>query len=187
MYDTAVLTSHSLDFSDDSVSTTTGRPSAWTIRYSPPEVLDFEPRNRASDIFSLGCVLVEMISGLYGHSLSKVKDHWKKTGNAQSSFARNPDATSAWLASLPEHPNAGRLKPLVDFLPSMLHARRLDRPSAKQVVDRLRNMSLLLPEHPQYANTCCGPPPFLSTPSVSRTMETPGYLKRAIPNLCSSP
>ena len=61
-HDTLVLSIHSLDFSDDSVSTTTGRPSAWTIRYSAPEVLDSEPRNRASDIFSLGCVLVEMVS-----------------------------------------------------------------------------------------------------------------------------
>ncbi|KAF2027428.1 kinase-like protein, partial [Setomelanomma holmii] len=53
----------SLDFSDDSISTTTELPSAWTIRYSAPEVLNFEPRNRATDNFSLGCVLNEMISG----------------------------------------------------------------------------------------------------------------------------
>ncbi|KAH7083945.1 kinase-like domain-containing protein, partial [Paraphoma chrysanthemicola] len=79
----------SLDFSDDCVSTTTGRPSAWTIRYSAPEVLNFAPRNRATDIFSLGCVLVEMISGLHGQSLATVKAFWKHTGNGQSSFAHN--------------------------------------------------------------------------------------------------
>lgn len=81
------------DFSNDSASTTTGRLSAWTERYSALEVLEFEPRNRASDIFSLGCVLVEMVSGLYGHSLSEVKDHWRRTSNGHSSFARNPKAT----------------------------------------------------------------------------------------------
>lgn len=90
----------SLDFSDDSVSTTTGRPAAWTIRYSAPEVLNFEPRNRATDIFSLGCVLLEMISGLNGHSLSSVKDFWNHTGNGQSSFARNSEAAVAWLDGL---------------------------------------------------------------------------------------
>jgi serine/threonine protein kinase len=82
----------SLDFSDDSMSTTTGRPSAWTIRYSTPEVLDFEPRNRSTDIFSLGCVLLEMVSGIYGTSLSQLKSHWIRTGNGQSSVARNPGA-----------------------------------------------------------------------------------------------
>jgi serine/threonine protein kinase len=152
------LNVHSLDFSDDSVSTTTGRPSAWTIRYSAPEVLESEPRNRASDIFSLGCVLIEMVSGLHGHSLSKVKDHWKGTSNGQSSFARNPEATSSWLKLLPDHPASGRLKPIVDFLPELLVTTRLDRPSAEKVVDRLRNLSLLLPEAPHLVNTCCGPP-----------------------------
>jgi serine/threonine protein kinase len=140
---TTALTVHSLDFSDDSVSTTTGRPSAWTIRYSAPEVLNSEPRNRASDIFSLGCVLIEMVSGLYGHGLSEVKDYWKRTSNGQCSFARNPEATSLWLASLSDHPASGRLKAVVDFLPTLLVTKRLDRPSAQTVVDRLRDLSLL--------------------------------------------
>ena len=158
-HDTIVLTIHSLDFSDDSVSTTTGRPSAWTIRYSAPEVLDSEPRNRASDIFSLGCVLVEMISGLYGRSLSEVKDFWKKTSNRQSSFARNPEATSSWLALLSDHPDSGRLNPVVDYLPELLATRRLDRPSAQTVVDRLCKLCLLFPDLPHLVNPCCGPPP----------------------------
>jgi serine/threonine protein kinase len=153
-----VLTVHSLDFSDDSVSTTTGRPSAWTIRYSAPEVLDCEPRNRASDIFSLGCVLIEMVLGLYGYSLSEVKDHWKKFGNGQSSFARNTEATSSCLASLPNHPISGRLKPIVDYLPALLVTRRLDRPSAQAVVDRLGKLSQLHPDPSHHVNTCCGSP-----------------------------
>jgi serine/threonine protein kinase len=156
-----VLIVHSLDFSDDSVSTTTGRPSAWTIRYSAPEVLDCEPRNRASDIFSLGCILIEMVSGLYGYSLSEVKDHWKKTGNGQSSFARNTEATSSWLASLSDHPISGRIKPIVDYLPALLITKRLDRPSAQAVVDRLGKLSQLHPDPPHHVNTCCGSPPGL--------------------------
>lgn len=154
-----MLTVYSLDFSDDSISTTTGRPSAWTIRYSAPEVLDSKPRNRASDIFSLGCVLIEMVSGLYGHRLSIAKEHWKRTSNGQSSFARNPEATSSWLALLSDHPISGRLKPIVDFLPTLLATDRLDRPSAQAVVDRLRNLSLLLPDPSHLVNICCGPPP----------------------------
>jgi serine/threonine protein kinase len=156
-----VLIVHSLDFSDDSVSTTTGRPSAWTIRYSAPEVLDCEPRNRASDIFSLGCVLIEMALGLYGYSLSEVKDHWKKTGNGQSSFACNTEATSSWLASLSDHLISGRLIPIVDYLPALLVTRRLDRPSAQAVVDRLGKLSQLHPDPPHHVNTCCGSPPGL--------------------------
>src|SRR4051794_39981820 len=117
---------HSLDFSDGSASTTDGRPSAFTLRYAPPEVLDSEPRNRASDVFSLGCVLVEMISGLYGYSLSEVRDHWKKAGNGLISFARNPEATTTWLATLSSTisprgiPNVRRIQCIVGFIPSTL-------------------------------------------------------------------
>lgn len=156
-----MLTIHSLDFSDDSVSTTTGRPSAWTIRYSAPEVLDSEPRNRASDIFSLGCVLIEMVSGLHGHNLSEVKDHWKRIGNGQSSFARNPEATSSWLALLSNHFVNDRLKAVIEFLPSLLVTKRLDRPSARAVIRRLTNLSIVMPELPHLVNTCCGPSPML--------------------------
>ncbi|KAI4617644.1 uncharacterized protein J4E87_008280 [Alternaria ethzedia] len=147
-----------LDFSDDSVSTTTGRPSAWTIRYSAPEVLDSEPRNRASDIFSLGCVLIEMVSGLYGHSLSEVKEYWKKSSNGQSSFARNPQATSSWIDLLSDRPEVGRLDQIVNFLPELLVTKRLDRPSAQSVVHILEDLSLHFHEPPRLFNTCCGPP-----------------------------
>ncbi|KAF1921387.1 kinase-like domain-containing protein, partial [Ampelomyces quisqualis] len=78
-----------LELSDDSDFTTTGRPSAWTIRYSAPEVLDLEPRNRATHIWSLGCILLEMVSGLYGTSLSDLEEGFQRSGDGQTSFARN--------------------------------------------------------------------------------------------------
>ena len=100
-----------------------------------------------------------MVSGLYGHSLSEVKDYWKRTSNGQSSFARNPEATSSWLALMSDHPDSGRLKPIVDFLPELLVTKRLDRPLAQTVVDRLSKLCLLFPDPPHLVNTCCGPPP----------------------------
>jgi len=185
-----VLTVDSLDFSDDSISTTTGRPSAWTIRYSAPEALDSEPRNRASDVFSLGCVLVEMVSGLYGHSLSEVKAYWKKTGNGQSSFARNPEATFSWLALLSDHPDSRRLKPIVDYVPELLLVRRLDRPSAQTVVDKLHRLTFAFTDPAHLVNTCCGPQfeayvdslcdPSILFPDPPQIMSTPRVNRRSL-------
>ncbi|KAF1846913.1 kinase-like protein [Cucurbitaria berberidis CBS 394.84] len=156
----------SLDFSDDSISTTTGRPSAWTVRYSPPEVLAFEPRNRASDIFSLGCVLYEMLSGIHGHSLSEVKEHWRQTGTGQSSFARNPEAAASWLEPLPLKPLLqlfhSKLMFLREYIPSMLDPNRLRRPSAQQVVDRLSDCSVFLREPREKQLICCVGQPLIS-------------------------
>jgi hypothetical protein len=45
-------------------TTTTGFPGAHTKRYCAPEVANYEPRNRKSDVFSLGCVFVEILAVL---------------------------------------------------------------------------------------------------------------------------
>jgi serine/threonine protein kinase len=152
----------SLDFSDDSMSTTTGRPSAWTIRYSAPEVLKFEPRNRATDIYSLGCVLLEMMSGFHGISLSDVKAHWKHTGNGQDSFARNPEAAEVWfrnhLNSTHNRQDSWRVRHLSYMVRLMLNEHKFCRPTAQQIVDRLLDLSLLLPESIPYRNTDCEKP-----------------------------
>ncbi|PVH98199.1 kinase-like protein, partial [Periconia macrospinosa] len=45
-------------------TTTTGRPNAFTRRYCAPEVASWAKRNRKSDIFSLGCVFIEVLTVL---------------------------------------------------------------------------------------------------------------------------
>jgi serine/threonine protein kinase len=166
----------SLDFSSDSISTTTGRPSAWTIRYSAPEVLEFEPRNRATDIYSLGCILLEMISGLYGISLRELKDHWKHTGSGQSSFARNPEAVKAWFREHLQHgSDMLRIKHLGYLLQLMLNQHRLYRPTAQQVVDRLIDISILVPDFSQYYTCPCKAP--AACFGLANTRETENILR----------
>ena len=46
--------------------TTEGRPDFLTRKYSAPEVLEHEKRNFAADVFSLGCVFVEVLLRLCG-------------------------------------------------------------------------------------------------------------------------
>jgi serine/threonine protein kinase len=54
----------SLDFSKQGQSTTIGNPQSYTKRYCAPEVADWGNRNSKSDIFSLGCVFLEIIAAL---------------------------------------------------------------------------------------------------------------------------
>jgi serine/threonine protein kinase len=60
---------YSFDHSAISSSTTDGRPEFLTPRYSAPEVLKQEERNSSSDIFSLGCVFIEILSVLTATAL----------------------------------------------------------------------------------------------------------------------
>jgi serine/threonine protein kinase len=49
-----------LDWTDRSRATTTGDPGPISINYAAPEVVDREQRSESSDIWSLGCVFLEM-------------------------------------------------------------------------------------------------------------------------------
>ncbi|KAF2680407.1 kinase-like protein [Lentithecium fluviatile CBS 122367] len=59
----------SYDFVDAGQSTTTGLVQGLTMRYCAPEVADHGRRNTKSDIFSLGCVFIEIHSVLYPDEL----------------------------------------------------------------------------------------------------------------------
>ncbi|KAF3004034.1 hypothetical protein E8E13_000815 [Curvularia kusanoi] len=57
-------------FSDDGNSTTDGIAYGHTRAYCAPEVIQNADRNRASDVFSLGCILAEMAAWGSGISMS---------------------------------------------------------------------------------------------------------------------
>jgi len=51
----------SLDHSASTSSVTTGRPDSVTRRYAAPELHDWSPRSSRTDIWSLGCVFLEIL------------------------------------------------------------------------------------------------------------------------------
>jgi serine/threonine protein kinase len=53
-----------LDASQKENTTTVGNPGAFTRRYCAPEVAIWENRNRKSDVFSLGCVFIDVLAVL---------------------------------------------------------------------------------------------------------------------------
>ncbi|KAF2681535.1 kinase-like protein [Lentithecium fluviatile CBS 122367] len=171
----------SLDFSDDCISTTTGRPSAWTARYAAPEVLNFEPRNRATDIYSLGCIIYEMISRLRGHRLSEVKSHWKQTGNQRLSFSLNAEARDSWVARLFSEINDHiKDQVLLLFTGHMLNANRYLRPTAKQIVNKLEDLDRLLPSDSQLLSPCCTEDYYLDEQNLPDLVRQQLYQRRRI-------
>ncbi|KAF2191646.1 kinase-like protein, partial [Zopfia rhizophila CBS 207.26] len=53
-----------LDASQSDITTTTGTAEAFTRRYCAPEIAKKHSRNRKSDVFSLGCVFIEILAVL---------------------------------------------------------------------------------------------------------------------------
>ncbi|KAH7139163.1 kinase-like domain-containing protein [Dendryphion nanum] len=147
----------SLDFSDDSVSTTTGRPSNWTARYAAPETLQHESRSRSADIWGLGCILFEMISRLLGFRLSEIKAFWKRTGDGHPSFALNDEARESWYNQLVNNGTIAdkKLLPLLSIIDLMLSINRSFRPSGEIIMTKFRDLDFFFPRESKLVRDCC--------------------------------
>ncbi|KAF2816763.1 kinase-like protein [Mytilinidion resinicola] len=87
---------------------TTGADSAssgftgYTPRYCAPEVTEYDSRSYPSDIWSLGCVFLEMLAVLKGQRLQWMKDFYAARGTGQPFVRTNTEATVQLLAALEE-------------------------------------------------------------------------------------
>lgn len=143
----ATTTDHicdSLDTSDTGITTTRGPPSHSTIRYSAPEVFRQTPRSRLTDVWSLGCVLCDIVARLLGFKLETMKSVLRETGNCIDSYAENRVALSRWFTKLaqdPELPSFDERVWLISFIMNvLLEPNRLLRPTAAQILERLQDL-----------------------------------------------
>jgi len=90
------------DFTDKTGSTTAGIVNGKTLKYCAPEVVDEEPRNTSSDIWSLGVVFLEMTGVLKGRTVAYIYDFLKEHGSGQAYVRTNPTGTDTLVAELKE-------------------------------------------------------------------------------------
>lgn len=86
---------------DDLVSSTSGPVDARTPMYCAPEVADSDPRGRPSDVFSLGCVFLEMATALLwrcGCSVAQL--HEQITTEHRRAYHAALDRVLRWIVML---------------------------------------------------------------------------------------
>ncbi|KAM5341588.1 hypothetical protein ACJ41O_014619 [Fusarium nematophilum] len=137
--------------------TTNGQPSG-TPRYCAPEVMDgavspsavvpfhintvrrtksAQDRNTASDIWSLGCVFLEMATTLFGYTHNDMLDFYSRHGSeAWRSICKNIPATRIWIDKL-RSSGAGLDSPILDWTEWMLKENPNDRPTAAQLRSKI--------------------------------------------------
>ncbi|KAF2759187.1 kinase-like protein [Pseudovirgaria hyperparasitica] len=85
------------DWNDLPTATTTGDPGKFTLRYCAPEVVNRQSRNEKSDVWSLACVYIEMISVIKGHSLQDLDRFLLNENSPSVDYWCQPEAAKAWL------------------------------------------------------------------------------------------
>ncbi|KAI1814436.1 kinase-like domain-containing protein [Poronia punctata] len=81
--------------------TTNGVPRDGTPRYWAPEVEDGADRNTASDVWSLGCVFLEMTTILFGYTHYDLLTFFSKNGTENyTRISLNEEAIRLWIKYL---------------------------------------------------------------------------------------
>ncbi|CAN9406212.1 unnamed protein product [Alternaria sp. RS040] len=113
-----------LDWSDRGSSITlTAAPT--TPRYCAPEVIAYTERNSSSDIWSFGCVFLEMWTVLRCHTLEDLRTHMTANGSGAKEYHSNLEANTSWIEMLRCSPG-----PPSDLIPSTWIENMLQRKPA---------------------------------------------------------
>jgi serine/threonine protein kinase len=126
------------------VSETEG-PTMFTRRYAAPEVVDGQKRGLPADIFSLGCVFLEMAAALFLHSdqrsnhkpLQTLKDKLALNEYGDTSYQANISSCRLFT-EMELHENKTVIYGLADIgliIMQMLDENPAKRPSASELID----------------------------------------------------
>lgn len=172
----------SLDWKDLAQSTTTA-DCGKTPLYAAPEVILHKKRNSSSDIWSLGCVFLEMATVIKGRRISDMRELF--TSQAENAiFYNNQRGISEWISSLVGSSKVGNAP--FSWVSKMLQHDKDYRPRASVIIDLIRDSptdSKQASCSSLYFGKCCQPDDEITvsafTPysTCSRRLETVGTLE----------
>ncbi|KAH0563176.1 hypothetical protein GP486_002252 [Trichoglossum hirsutum] len=135
------------DWSEQSRSTTTGRNGAYTPGYAAPEVVDEEPRSSSADIWSLGCVYLDMMTVLKGETLASKDQFFAEKGTGGANPRSNVRAFELWLARLKSETD----KQPINWIKQMIKIAPNERITAAGLMDQMHSYD----SGHVYYNSCC--------------------------------
>ena len=161
----------SLDWSGCDNSTTVTAPPT-TPRYCAPEVMAFVERNTSSDIWSLGCVFLEMWTVLKRYTLDGLKAHMSDNGTHVKEYHHNLEAIAIWIQILE---NAAG--PSCDLVPSrwiqnMLQHKPRSRWNCHILANQIHEASIDPSSEYAFKGLCCLEP---DDGTTDETESSDGY------------
>lgn len=130
-------------FLEENAASTEGPAYGHTRMYSAPEVIAWERRNTSADVFSLGCVLTEMVNVLCQRSLKDYHDFRyrmdEETGRESHAYHTTLDLVDAWFSRDGNHLPAWGCELYQTFIKPMLQYDSRFRPSAMKTSNTMKS------------------------------------------------
>jgi serine/threonine protein kinase len=152
---TVLLTDFGLSRDCNHTRSTTEGPTARTAKYCAPEVADDSPRSFSSDIWSLGCVYLEMITVLKGYSLDDMRTYFECNGTKTTTFWRNTGAVTGWMTQLSTCQTLEPDNAPFEWIEQMLRYDRLLRPLASVLVTEITHHRSHSDRIGEFCGICC--------------------------------
>ena len=164
----------SRDWAEAGRETTTGQ-TPMTPKYCAPEVADWGPRNSSSDIWSLGCVFLEMFTVISGFSINQLFQHLETHGTHFTHYQLNQAGVQSWYDFA--WPNAVSSGPLL-WIHNMMNFEKDERWTAQRLSDRIQEQTE--DGEISYVGQCCdtsvGSPQTVESPPTGDTMERVAFV-----------
>jgi hypothetical protein len=145
----------SRDWSEMGHSTTSG-PTTLSPRYSAPEVAAHEPRNSSADIWSMGCVFLEMWTVLCEETTSNLTQHLINSGSGSHFYYQNLDGIASWCEKIGNTFKADLIYNQPFFwIISMIKMDSRDRWNAQTLFDRIQETNKDPDVSVAFTGTCC--------------------------------
>lgn len=144
----------SLDWSEFGSETTSG-PTMKTPRYCAPEVADFTRRNSFSDIWSLGCVFLEMWTVLQGGSISSLFSYLESNGSKSTCYFLNTNTALAWCFSLKENSGTSEDNTPLLWIARMMKHDQDDRWTARVLLNNIDEVNADPENRFAFSGLCC--------------------------------
>ena len=143
-----------LDWFDVGHSTTTGLAPKGTLRYAAPEVATNQPRNASADIWSLGCVFLEIWTELCHHSTSELISYMESHGSKSKFYYANVPAVKEWCDMLSSGTNDDARVPC-PWIGSMLEVDALARCSIQSLTEDIQTLNSESDVTVSFSGFCC--------------------------------
>ena len=144
----------SLDWSGrDNSTTETALPT--TPRYCAPEVMAYVERNTASDIWSFGCVFLEMWTVLRNRTIKDLRTHMMTQGTRVEGYHSNPEAIASWITLLQQLPGPSSDLLPVDWISNMLRERPAARWNIHTIDNHIGEVSIESSAQHTFKGLCC--------------------------------
>ncbi|KAL9616062.1 MAG: hypothetical protein Q9160_009033, partial [Pyrenula sp. 1 TL-2023] len=144
----------SLDWSDLTQSTTSG-PTIKTPRYCAPEVAENLPRNTFADVWSLGCVFLEIWTALKGEKIESLVSFLTGNGTKSTCYYSNCDTAVKWCKMLKAKTGTFEENPPFPWILGMLQPNQDERWTAQKLCDQIEEVN----EDPEirytFSGLCC--------------------------------